>query len=319
MIDNTRLFTGKNYYFQVYNMRKENYLDPNSQLDLSVVIVSYNTADFLGRCLNSVASQSNVTWEVIVVDNCSKDGSTDFLRNVFPWVELIANDHNLGFSQANNQALNICNGRYVYYLNPDTEVQPYAFKKMVDFMDSHPDVGLAGTRLVFPDGSIQSSVEHRYPGQRYIKNELKGLKGDIAWVLGASMIVRQSLIRSLKGFDENFFLYGEDLDLCLRIRKAGWLIGHISEAEVIHWEGQSERGNLPVEVWEKKINGEFAFYRKHYSNKAVRAIERSNLLQAYWRIFSLSLTLPFLKNKEKALAKLEKYKLIQKKMAQQKR
>ena len=87
-------------------MRKENYLDPNSQLDLSVVIVSYNTADFLGRCLSSVASQSNVTWEVIVVDNCSKDGSTDFLRNVFPWVELIVNDHNLGFSRANNQALN---------------------------------------------------------------------------------------------------------------------------------------------------------------------------------------------------------------------
>ena len=292
---------------------------PDSQPDLSVIIVSYNTVDFLGRCLNSVASQSNVTWEVIVVDNCSKDGSTDFLREVFPWVELIANDQNLGFSRANNQALKFCKGRYVYYLNPDTEVQPDAFRKMVDFMDSHSDVGLAGTRLVYPDGSLQPSVENRYPGQRYAKNELKGLKGNTAWVLGASMIARQALIRTLEGFDENFFLYGEDLDLCLRIRKAGWLIGHVPEAEVIHWEGQSERGNLSVEVWEKKINAEFGFYRKHYSNKAVRAIMRSNLLQAYWRIFTLTLTLPFLKNKEEALAKLEKYKLIQKMLGKQKK
>lgn len=284
----------------------------NSRLDLSVIIVSYNTADFLGRCLNSVASQSSVNSEVIVVDNCSQDGSPDFLRKKFPWVKLIANDRNLGFSQANNQALKICKGRYVYYLNPDTEVQPNAFGKMVDFMDSHPDVGLAGTRLVYPDGSLQPSVEKRYPGQRYTQNELKDLKGDIAWVLGASMIARQALIRTLEGFDENFFLYGEDLDLCLRIRRAGWIIGHIPEAEVIHWEGQSERGNLPVEVWEKKIKAEFGFYRKHYSSKTVRAIERSNLLQAYWRIFTLSLTLPFSGNKEKALAKLEKYKLIQK-------
>ena len=104
----------------------------------------------------------------------------------------------------------------------------------------------------------------------------------------------------------------------MRIRRDGWLIGHIPEAEVIHWEGQSERGNLPVEVWEKKIKAEFGFYRKHYSSKAVRAIERSNLLQTYWRIFTLSLTLPFSGNKDEALAKLEKYKLIQKILWQQK-
>jgi len=293
-------------------------LKPHFRIDLSVIIVSYNTADFLGRCLNSVASQSSVTSEVIVVDNCSQDGSPDFLRKTFPWVDLIANDRNHGFSKANNQALKICKGRYVYYLNPDTEVLPNAFRQMVDFMDSHPDVGLAGTRLVYPDGSLQPSVENRYPGQRYTKNELKGLKGDIAWVLGASMIARQPLIRTLEGFDEHFFLYGEDLDLCLRIRKAGWLIGHIPEAVVIHWEGQSERGNLPVDVWEKKIKAEFDFYRKHYSSKAVRAIERSNLLQAYWRIFTLSLMLPFLKNREKALGKLDKYKLIKEILGQQK-
>ena len=292
-------------------------METSSQYDLSVIIINYNTADFIVRCLKSVASQFGVNSEIIVVDNFSKDGSLNFLKKN-PWVKLIANNRNLGFSRANNQALKICKGRYVYYLNPDTEVKPDSFRKMIKFMDSHPDVGLAGTRLVYPDGSLQPSVENRYPGQRYTKNELKGLKGDIAWVLGASMIVRHELIRDLEGFDEDFFLYGEDLDLCLRIRKAGWLIGHIPEAEVIHWEGQSERGNLPVEVWEKKIKAEFGFYRKHYSSRAVRVIERSNLFQAFWRILTLNLMLPFLENKEEALAKLEKYKLVTKIWRQQK-
>ena len=268
--------------------------------------------------MESVASQSGVKSEVIVVDNCSQDGSQELLKNSFTWIEFISNNRNLGFARANNQALKICKSRYIYYLNPDTEVRPNAFRKMVDFMDSHPNVGLAGTRLVYPDGSLQSSVENSYPGQRYAKNDLKGLKGDIAWVLGASMITRQTVIRDLEGFDEHFFLYGEDIDLCLRIRKAGWLIGYIPGAEVVHWEGQSERSNLPVKVWEKKIKAEFIFYRKHYSSRAIRAIERSNLLQSNWRIFTLSLALPFLKNKEKALAKLDKYKTVQKILGQQK-
>ena len=293
-------------------------MNTSTQCDLSVIIVNYNAADLIIRCLESVASQSGVKSEVIVVDNCSQDGSQELLKNSFTWIEFISNNRNLGFARANNQALKICKSRYIYYLNPDTEVRPNAFRKMVDFMDSHPNVGLAGTRLVYPDGSLQSSVENSYPGQRYAKNDLKGLKGDIAWVLGASMITRQTVIRDLEGFDEHFFLYGEDIDLCLRIRKAGWLIGYIPGAEVVHWEGQSERSNLPVKVWEKKIKAEFIFYRKHYSSRAIRAIERSNLLQSNWRIFTLSLALPFLKNKEKALAKLDKYKTVQKILGQQK-
>ncbi len=277
---------------------------------LSVVIVNYNTMDFLARCLNSVASQADVDSEVIVVDNCSQDGSPELLKAEFSWIKLIANDRNLGFSRANNQALEICKGKYVYCLNPDTEVSPGAFRGMIDFMDSHPDVGLAGTRLINPDGSLQSSTESRYPGQRHAAEELKGLKGDIAWVLGASMIARLELMKTLAGFDEGFFLYGEDIDLCLRIRQAGWIIGHIPDAVVLHWGAQSERDSLPVEVWKKKFDAESLFYRKHYSKKAIRLIERSNLIQAYWRVLTLSLTLPFSGNREKSLTKLEKYKLV---------
>ena len=281
-------------------------------LDLSAIIVNYNTADFLGRCLTSIARQTDVDAEVIVVDNCSKDGSSDVVREKFPWVRLITNDQNLGFSRANNQALKDCNGKYVYFLNPDTEVRSGAFKNMVDFMDSHPNVGLAGTQLVNPDGSPQSSVEIRYPGQRHARNEFKDLKGGIAWVMGSSMIARLEVIRGVDGFDEHYFLYGEDLDLCLRIRKSGWDIGYIPEAMVIHWGGQSERNNLPVEVWEKKIRAEALFYQKHYSAKTVRAIDRWNLYQACWRIFTLKLELLFTNNKKLALAKLEKYQLIRK-------
>jgi len=284
----------------------------DKKVDLSVIIVNYNTADFLGRCLTSVARQTDVNVEVVVVDNCSKDGSPDFVRGKFPWMRLIANDQNLGFSQANNQALKECNGKYVYFLNPDTEVRFGAFKNMVDFMDSHPRVGLAGTQLVNPDGSLQSSVEIRYPGQRHARNELISLKGDIAWVMGSSMIARSEVIRDINGFDEHFFLYGEDLDLCLRIRKSGWIIEYIPEAVVVHWGGKSERNNLPVEVWEKKIRAEALFYQKHYSPKTVRAIDRWNFYQACWRIFTLKLELLFTNNKKLALAKLEKYRLIRK-------
>ena len=281
----------------------------NPQYDLSVIIVNYNTGDFLVRCLDSVASQSKVNSEVIVVDNASQDNSREEISKNYPWVKLITSRQNLGFAGANNKALNICKGKYIYYLNPDTEVRPGAFKCMIEYMDSHPEVGLAGTRLVNPDGSFQSSVEKQYPGERCAKRELEELKGDIAWVMGASMIVRRDIIEALKGFDESFFLYGEDMDLCLRVRKAGSLIGYIHDAVVVHWGGQSERNSLPVEVWKKKFEAEFIFYSKHYTKIAIQAIKRANLIQAYWRIITLSITIPFSGNKKNSINKLEKYKL----------
>jgi N-acetylglucosaminyl-diphospho-decaprenol L-rhamnosyltransferase len=263
----------------------------------------------LARCLNSIAPQLNAGSEVIVVDNASQDNSHDVVKNMFPWAKLIANRRNLGFARANNQALEICRGLYVYFLNPDTEVLPGALRTMMDFMDTSPEVGLAGTRIVNPDGSSQSSVERRYPGEKHTKHELKDLKGDIAWVLGASMIARRSILNDVGGFDERFFLYGDDLDLCLAIRKAGWSIGFISDAEVVHWGGQSERNTLPIEIWRKKFDAELIFYDKHYSPRAIRAIKRENVAQALWRLLTLKLTLPFSKDKETSRMKLNKYRL----------
>ena len=278
--------------------------------DLSVMIVNYNTAAFLKRCLNSLSSQGDINLKVIVIDNASDDNSQELVRNEFPWVELVANKQNLGFSRANNQALRSCKSKYVYFLNPDTEVQQGALVAMTRFMDSHPEVGLAGNRIINPDGSPQSSVETRYPGQKHAREELKGLEGGIAWVLGASMIARAGLIEDLGGFDERFALYGEEQDLCLRIRKAGWAIGHIPDAVVIHWGGQSERNNLPAEIWKKKFEAELVFYKKHYTKRTIRAINRANLAQALWRLVTLTLSLPFSTDRESSLKKLEKYRLV---------
>ena len=280
------------------------------QPSLSVIVVNYNTSDFLVRCLNSIASQYGHNIEVIVVDNASQDSSQDIIRKTFPWVRLIANDRNLGFARANNQALKVSRGAYVHFLNPDTEVRHDAFKAMIEFMDSSPKIGLAGTRILNPDGSVQLSVDKRYPGEKYARGELKGLKGDLAWVSGASMIARRGIVDDLGGFDERFFLYGEEQDLCLRVRKAGWIVGFIPDAVVIHWEGQSERNTLPAAVWKKKFDAEMLFYEKHYSQKALRAISRANRVQAIWRIFTLRLQMPFCGEKETLTNKLDKYRLI---------
>ncbi len=278
--------------------------------NITVIIVNYNTADLVCGCLESVLGQREFIEKIIVVDNGSTDGSREMIEKKFPEVFLIKPEKNLGFAKANNLALSHAKGKYIYFLNPDTKVFANALQKMEEFMDSHPDTGLAGTRILNPDKSLQESVEMRYPGQKYADKKFYGLPGKIAWVSGASMIARKDVIDRVGGFDENFFLYGEEVDLCLGIRKKGFAIGFIEDAVIIHWGGQSERGNMPAEVWEKKFNAELLFYKKHYPEKTVNAIKRANRWQALWRIFTLSLTAPLCKNNPGHAQKLEKYKLI---------
>lgn len=279
---------------------------------LSVIIVSYNTSDIIGNCLTSVFKAIDMTGEVFVIDNASTDGSADFIKDNFPSVNLVANTKNVGFAAANNQVLPQCKGKYIFFLNPDTEVVPDTFSKAISFMDVHPRIGLAGTRIVNSDGTLQNSVSHKYPGQKYAENTLSNLPGNIACVLGASMIGRSGLIKMIGGFDEDFFLYGEDQDLCLKIRKSGYKIGYIDSATVIHLGGQSEKNSTSSEVWKKKIHAEHIFYRKNYLPKTIKRISRANIIKACWRITTLKLFLPFMKEKTKAKEKLGKYRLIYK-------
>ncbi|HYA12804.1 MAG TPA: glycosyltransferase family 2 protein [Syntrophales bacterium] len=279
-------------------------------MDLSIIIVSYNTADLIGMCLSSVTAPDDLVKEVFVVDNASSDESVNYVQKNFPFVHLIVNPENRGFGAANNQVLSLCTGRYVFFLNPDTQILPGAFKKAILFMDASPHIGLAGTKLIYPDNTLHESVSYRYPGQKYTSGEMIEFRGSIACVQGSSMIAHADIIKEVGGFDEDFFLYGEDEDLCFRIRKLGYEIGYIEEAVVIHLGGQSERQSTSAEKWAKKVRAEYLFYRKHYLPDTVKRIRRADLLKAHWRIAMLRLTMPLLKDKTKAHEKLIRYQII---------
>lgn len=284
---------------------------PMAPLDVSIIVVTYNTADMIGMCLDSLGLDTDPSREVFVVDNASTDGGAERVRNRYPWVHLTVNQENRGFAAANNQVLPLCRGRYLYFLNPDAKWSgPGLLEKCIRFMEARPRVGLAGTRLINPDGSLQESVSWRYPGQKFTRSELVGLKGDIACVLGASMIARTDLIRRIGGFDEEFTLYGEDQDLCLRVRRAGYEIGFIDDAVVLHYGGQSERQSLPAEVWKKKTRAEYLFYRKHYLPETIARIRRADLRKARFRLLTLKLTMPFTRDRAQAEGKRTKYRAL---------
>ncbi|MBU2054831.1 MAG: glycosyltransferase family 2 protein [Proteobacteria bacterium] len=279
--------------------------------DVSIIIVNYNTADLIGACLESIGPQTAPSREVFVVDNASTDGSAEIVRNRYPWVHLTVNKENRGFAAANNQVLPLCRGRYLYYLNPDAKLTASGLiAECIRFMDAHPQVGLAGTRLINPDGSLQESVSWRYPGQKFAMSEMEGLKGEIACVLGASMIARTDLIRRIGGFDEDFILYGEDQDICLRIRRAGYEIGYVDSVAVVHFGGRSERQSFPAEVWKKKTRAEYLFYRKHYLPETIARIRKADLIKTRFRLVTLTLTMPFLCDRAGAEGKRTKYRAV---------
>ena len=277
-------------------------------MDTSVIIVSYNTAHLTLQCLESLQVASGEK-EILVVDNASTDESVAAIREKFPSVTLIANSQNRGFGPANNQALKISRGHHVVFLNPDTVVRKDALQKAVAYMETHPDIGLAGARILNPDGSLQPSVSYRYPGEKYSRGETAGLPGEIACVLGAFMIARRPLIDELGGFDEDFFLYGEDEDLSWRIREKGFSIGYIEDAEVFHWGGQSQAQTPKAAVFAKKIQAEYLFYAKHYRSETLIRIKRAARRKAIYRLIILKLTAPFARDRAAIDNKIQCYRI----------
>jgi GT2 family glycosyltransferase len=279
-------------------------------MDVSVIIVSYNTAALLEGCLNSLRASKGVAKEIFVVDNCSADQSAQLVADHFPEATLIVNDTNKGFGAANNQALKRCSGRYIVFLNPDTQIKPDTLQKAVEFMDAHQEIGLAGAKILNPDGTLQDSVSYCYPGERYASGETAHLPGKIACVLGAFMIARRDLMITVGGFDEDFFLYGEDQDLAWRIRETGFEIGYIPEAEVFHWSGQSEINTPETSVFEKKLKAEYLFYRKHYQPRTIARIRRAQRIKALYRLLTLALSYPFARNRKAHAYKAHCYRFV---------
>ena len=282
----------------------------NDEVDLSIIIVSYNTRDLISTCIDSILNTNDSEKEIIIVDNASKDGSAEWIRNNYPFIHLITNETNRGFAAANNQALKLSKGRYIFFLNPDTEFLPSTFQYMISFMDKNQHIGLAGVKMINPDGTAQESFSRHYPGHGETTTELLGLNGDFAWVLGAGMVARTELINRIGGFNEDFFVYGEDQDLCLNIRKMGYEIGYMEFIVVVHLGGQSERTSTETDIWRKKTAAEFIFYHKHYLPVTIKKIYRSYILKSYWRILTLKASLPFSRNKQEIKAKLSKYQVI---------
>lgn len=255
-----------------------------SACDISIIVVSYNVRALLEECLRSIERQRGVRYEVFVVDNASSDGSAALVREQFPWVHLTASAENLGFARANNRVLPEAGGGLIYYLNPDTVLPDGALAEICAFMRRHPEIGVASTGLVFPDGRDQPAVKRRHDGARYARRELQGLPGDIAWVLGASMVARRDLMLRTGGFDERFFIYGEDEDLCLSVRKLGFEVGFIGQVKVTHYQGQSEKATPRPELVRKKLLGSLVFYEKHYGEATRRRIARAARRGAAWQM-----------------------------------
>lgn len=257
--------------------------------NLSVIIVSYNTAELLSNCLASLEQQRSSIREIIVFDNASSDHSVDMVKRHFPGVSLLASTENIGFGQANNLALARNSSPLLFLLNPDTVIAPGCIGAIEQYMQTHPEIGLAGTATFNSDGTLQETVKYTYPGHRYGRKVIADLPGDIAWLLGSGLVVRRDIMERVSGFDPDFFLYGEDIDLCLRVRKAGWPLGYITGAKIMHIGGQSERSTPPDVLFAKKMRAELLFYNKHYSPAAVRKIARNRHLEAGWRRVCLRL------------------------------
>ncbi len=255
--------------------------------DVCIIIVNYNTGHLLSRCLDSIRKQNDDKSRIIVVDNGSVDDSLDLLQNDYPEIELIANHENMGFAAANNLAIQRCTEELIFFLNPDTELKSGCLRAIREFMNEHPKVGLAGPVIINPDGSPHSAVEYNYPGDRYGGRRFDDLPGTIAWILGAALVTRRLVIKTIGGFDTRFFLYAEDIDLCLAVRKAGWLLAEIPEAKVMHLEGQSEKRAPLAEVMERKVRSDLLFLEKHYDVFTLQKIRRIRLLEAWWRICCL--------------------------------
>ncbi|MCA2005282.1 MAG: glycosyltransferase [Ignavibacterium sp.] len=259
--------------------------------DLSIIIVNYNVKEYLKNLLHSIKKASqNLSTEIFVVDNASDDGSVEMIREKFPEVKLIANEKNLGFGKANNLALKEANGKFLLLINPDTLVAEDTFSKLIEFFESHPDAGMVGCKILNPDGTLQLACRRSFPGPWTSFTKVTGLSSlfpksklfarynltyldenqtyEVDAISGSFMMMRKEVYDKVGGFDEQFFMYGEDLDLCYRIQKAGYKIYYVHSTQIIHYKGEStKRSSLD----ETKVfyDAMHLFVKKHLSGSFI--------------------------------------------------
>ncbi|MSQ24361.1 MAG: glycosyltransferase family 2 protein [Chloroflexi bacterium] len=255
-------------------------------MDLSVVVLNYNTRDLLRGCLRCVEQTQGASMEVFVVDNASGDGSADMVEAEFPGFCLIRSPRNGGYAYGNNLALSRAGGRYLLLLNPDTEFGPTVLADMVEYMDSHPDVGAAGPKIVLPDGRLDLACRRAFPTPAVAFYRLSGLsrlfprsarfgrynftyldpdeEAEVDSVVGAFMLVRREAVEQVGLLDERFFMYGEDLDWAYRMKGEGWHIRYNPRVKVVHQKGASSR-QASQRTTVAFYRSMYLFHQKHFS------------------------------------------------------
>jgi len=269
--------------------------------DLVVVIVNYNTRDDLDRCLDTIAEASiGLSCQTIVVDNASSDGSVEMVRTRHPWATVIEADHNGGYAYANNIGLRAAGfgegtdiPRYVLLLNPDTLLPPRALTQMVRFMDANPEIGISGPKLVRRDGSLDKACRRSFPtpaisfyrfsglSKLFPKSQVFGQynltyldaneQAEVDAVVGAFMLIRGEALAQAGLLDEAFFMYGEDIDLCYRIKQQGWRIVYHPQVTVLHLKGASSRkaSDRAIAAFYDAMR---IFHDKHYRDQTAAPI-----------------------------------------------
>lgn len=250
-------------------------------MKLSVVILNYNVRYFLELCLQSVeAALEGVDSEIIVIDNNSKDGSCDMVREKFPSITLIENTSNVGFSKANNQAVQVAKGEYVCILNPDTVVAEDTFESVLNFAEKQTNLGIIGCRLIDGSGEYLPESKRNIPlvdiaikkvlgnSEGYYASHVKEFDtAKVEILVGAFMLLKRSLYSSLGGFDEDYFMYGEDIDFSFKSLKKGRDNYYFGETTVIHYKGESTRRNA---IYLKRFYGAMQiFYKKHFTSNVL--------------------------------------------------
>jgi GT2 family glycosyltransferase len=282
--------------------------DSKGAPDLSTIIVSFNTCGLLRECLVTLARETaGLTHEAIVIDNASRDGSAEMVAGEFPAVQLIRSSSNLGFAAANNRGFAMARGRYVILLNSDAFPQSDAIRHALERMEAHPEVGLGGGRLVGRDDSWQpsarmfpslindllmiSGLAAQFPRSRLLgradrtwADPLEPAATD--WLPGAFVIIRREVLERVGWFDERFFLYSEEVDLCRRIKAAGYQIWYWPEIVVVHLGGESSktmeraqmsRAGAQLTLW--RMRSQLLYYRKHHGASSAWGVAA---LEIWW-------------------------------------
>jgi len=268
-------------------------------MDLSIIIVSWNVKDLLQKCLQSIYGKTQgLEFEVFVVDNASKDGSSQMVLKEFSQATLISSNVNLGFGKANNLALEQASGKYILFMNPDMELIENSFPKLVELMDKDPKIALATCQLIYPDGSRQKNVKNN-PGlcdqllillklhhffqpkclKRYLAKDFDYEKErEVKQIMGAFIFANGEIIKQMGGWDADYFLWWEDLDLCKRIQDSDYKIVYFPKTKIIHHEAKSFEQQMSLEKQKNFNRGMRIYFKKHGSLLAYSLIYLLSLL-----------------------------------------